>query len=125
MADTVKPRRWGWLVLFASTSTLLCCALPILLVSLGMGAVAASIYGEHFRFLRWFGLHEATTFGVTALILLAAGWALYRPGRSCPADPELARQCAGAQWWNVRLHWASILIWCAGFTAAFVLPLLA
>jgi len=119
-----KPRKWGWLVLFASVPTLLCCALPILLVSLGMGAVVASVYGEYFPFLRWFGLHEKTTFGVTALILLAAGWALYRPGRACPADPELAKQCASAHTWNVRLYWASVAIWCIGFTAAFVLPLL-
>lgn len=124
MPEQVKPRRWGWLVLFASVPTLLCCALPILLVSLGMGAVVASVYGKYFPFLRWFGLHEATTFGMTALILLAAGWALYRPGRACPADPELAKQCTGAHQWNVRLYWASILIWCIGFSAAFILPLL-
>lgn len=41
--ENKKPRNWGWLVLFASTGTLLCCALPIILVSLGMGAVVASM----------------------------------------------------------------------------------
>ena len=38
-----NPKCWGWLILFASTSTLLCCALPILLVSLGLGAVVVSM----------------------------------------------------------------------------------
>ena len=33
----------GWLTLFITSGTLLCCALPILLVSLGFGAVAASL----------------------------------------------------------------------------------
>ena len=123
MPDLQRPRTWGWLILFASMPTLLCCALPILLVSLGMGAVVASVYGEYFPFLRWFGLHEETTFGVTSLILLAAGLALYRPGRACPSDQELARQCESAHRWNVRLYWTSVLIWCVGFSAAYVPPL--
>ena len=33
----LQSRRWGWLVVFTTTSTLLCCALPIALVSLGLG----------------------------------------------------------------------------------------
>ena len=123
MPDLQIPRRWGWLVLFASVPTLLCCALPILLVSLGMGAVVASVYGEYFPFLRWFGLYEQVTFGVSAIILLAAGWALYRSGRACPSDRELGIQCASAHRWNVRLYWTSVLIWCVGFSAAYVLPL--
>lgn len=32
-----------WLTLFLSSGTLFCCALPILLVSLGFGATAASL----------------------------------------------------------------------------------
>lgn len=30
-----KPRRWSWLLLFTTSGTLLCCAIPITLVSLG------------------------------------------------------------------------------------------
>jgi hypothetical protein len=117
-----KPRKWGVWILFASTTTLLCCALPILLVSLGLGAVAASLYGDYFPWLQWFGRNEAITFGVTALILFIAGWTLYRPGRTCPADTELAALCNKAHRWNVRFYWGSVLIWCIGFTAAFLLP---
>jgi mercuric ion transport protein len=119
-----KPRKWGVLVLFASIPTLFCCALPILLVSLGMGSVVASIYGEHLPFLQWFGRHEATTFGITALILFAGGWVLYRSGRTCPVDPELAKQCDIAQKWNVRFFWGAVVIWCIGAFSAFVLPLI-
>jgi len=119
-----KPKKWGVWVLFASTATLLCCALPILLVSLGLGAVAASLYGEYFPWLQWFGRNEHITFGGTALILIIAGWALYRPGRACPADPELGMLCAKAHKWNIRFFWGSVVIWCIGFIAAFLLPLL-
>ena len=123
VADTQKPRKWGVLILFASTTTLLCCALPILLVSLGMGAVVASIYGDYFPWLQWFGRNEEITFSTTALILLIAGWVLYRPGRTCPADPELAKACNTAHKWNTRFYWASVAIWCIGAFAAFVMPL--
>ena len=120
-----KPRKWGVLILFASVPTLLCCALPILLVSLGMGSVVASLYGDYFPWLRWFGLHEHITFGVTAAILLVAGWTIYRPGRTCPADPELAKACNSAHKWNVRFYWGAVIIWCIGAFSAFVMPLFA
>ncbi len=120
-----KPRKWGILVLFASVPTLLCCAQPILLVSLGMGSVVASIYGEHLPFLRWFGLHEGITFGITAFILIVAGWSLYRSGRTCPADPELAAACNSTHKWNVGFYWGAVGIWCIGAFSAFVLPIMA
>jgi len=34
---------FGWLTLFFTTTTLVCCALPIVLVSLGLGALMASL----------------------------------------------------------------------------------
>ena len=122
MDKQAKPRKWGVLMLFASIPTLLCCALPIILVSLGMGSVVASMYGEYFPWLRWFGLHENITFGVSAIILAVAGWILYRPGRSCPSDPELAKQCNSANKWNSRFFFGSVAIWCVGAFSAFVLP---
>ena len=124
MANLKKPRKWGVLILFASTTTLLCCALPVLLVSLGMGAVVASIYGEHLPFLGTLGLYKEWTFGITVGLLALAGWILYRPGRSCPSDPELAATCNIAYKWNVRLFWGSVVIWFIGAFAAFALPLL-
>ncbi len=120
-----RPGKWGVLLLFASVPTLLCCALPILLVSLGMGSVVAALYGEYFPFLRWFGRHEYATFGVTAFILAVSGWVIYCPGRSCPADPKLAAACNSAHKWNVRFYWGAVAIWCIGAFSAFILPLFA
>lgn len=120
MSDIKKPRKWGVLILFASTTTLLCCALPIVLVSLGMGAVVASVYGEHLPFLGLLGLHKDWTFNLTAGVLVLAGWLLYRPGRACPADIELAKACASAHKWNIRLYWLSVAVWCFGFVTAYM-----
>ena len=38
-----KPRTWSWMLLLTTSATLICCAIPILLVTLGMGAVVASM----------------------------------------------------------------------------------
>lgn len=114
------PRKWGWFILFTSTTTLVCCVLPIVLVSLGFGATVALMYGE-LPFLAFLGIHKEWTFALTALILLAAAWALYRPGRTCPADPELVRAGQSADKWNRRLFLAALGIWIVSFFAAYLL----
>jgi hypothetical protein len=121
---TIKSGKWGWLILLTSFSTLVCCAIPIILVSFGMGAVVAALY-SNLPFLSFVGIHKEWTFGITALILVFAAWALFHSGRSCPVDPVLAKACASAQKWNKRLFWISAFIWCVGFfTAYLLLPLM-
>jgi len=66
---TNKPRQWGILLLFVSVPTLICCALPILLISLGFGATVASLYSEQLPFLQWFGLNSAIIFIISGSIL--------------------------------------------------------
>jgi hypothetical protein len=72
-------RRWGWLVLFTSSSTLICCALPIFLVTLGLGAVSATLF-ETLPFLVTLAKHKLWMFVGSAAMLALGGWALYRPG---------------------------------------------
>ena len=35
-AKTFEQARWGWFILFTSSTTLVCCAMPILLVALAL-----------------------------------------------------------------------------------------
>ncbi|GAB4144116.1 MAG: hypothetical protein Tsb0016_13520 [Sphingomonadales bacterium] len=119
-----RPHKWGWLVLLTSATTLICCVIPILLVSLGFGAAVAALYGN-LPLLTVMGQNEAWTFGVTALVLLVAAWALFRPGRACPADPVLAKACQGADKWNRRLFYVSTALWSISFfTVYLLLPIL-
>ena len=123
-APLKKPRSWGWLVLFASFSTLLCCALPIILVSLGMGAVVASL-AANLPILIVLSQHKIWMFLATAGILGLAGWSLFRPGRSCPTDPELAERCKNVDKWNARFFWSAVVVWGIGFITAYLLPFIA
>ncbi len=110
--------------LFTSTGTLVCCALPILLVSIaGMGAFVASMT-RSFPILVTLSQHKAWVFALSGVMLVAAGWLLWRPGRACPVDPALAELCNRLQTWNRRVISVSCAIWAIGFFAAFLaLPL--
>lgn len=109
-----------FLALFASAGTLICCALPIALVTLGLGAAVVGLTGA-LPWLVTLSRHKEWVFAVSALLLLAAGWALYRRGRSCPADPQLGLLCSRLDRWNRRIYWTSIAVWGIGFFAAFLL----
>lgn len=113
----------SWLTLFASTGTLICCALPIALVTLGMGATVAALTSS-FPILITLSQHKIWVFGFSALLLGVSGWLLYRPGRRCPRDPELGALCEKTNRWNRRVYWTSVAIWGIGFFAAYLaLPL--
>lgn len=113
----------SWLALFTSTGTPICCALPIALVTLGLGAAVVSLTST-FPFLIVLSQHKIWVFTFSAFMLAVSGWMLYRPGRACPTDPETGRLCDRAQIWNRRIYWTSVAIWGTGFFAAYVaLPL--
>lgn len=119
----LKETALGWLTLFAASGTLICCALPIILVALGLGATVAA-FTSSFPLLITIAQHKTWVFTGSGALLLLSGWAMYRSRRNCPADPELARVCEWAQVWNRRILWSAAVIWGVGFVAAYLaLPL--
>jgi hypothetical protein len=122
-SSRLKEGHLTWLTLFASTGTLICCALPIILVTLGLGATVAALTSV-FPFLITLSEHKAWIFAFSAIMLTLSGWLLYRTGRSCPSDHETADLCRKANLWNRRIYWSSVIIWCIGAFAAYLaLPL--
>jgi len=111
------------LTLFTTTGTLICCALPIFLVTLGLGATVAAMTST-FPFLIILSQHKAWVFTFSGLMLGFSGWLLYRPGRSCPTDMALGQACSRLHVWNRRIYWTTIVLWLIGFFAAYMaLPL--
>ena len=119
----LKQTGLSWLTLGASAGTLICCALPIILVTLGMGATVAA-FTSSFPLLVTIAQHKAWAFAGSGTMLLLSGWLMYRPGRVCPADPELGRLCDQTQVWNRRIYWTSVTLWVIGFFAAYLALLL-
>lgn len=120
----VVDKSWlRWVTLFTTSSTLLCCALPILLVSLGLGSVVASM-NYNIPGMFWLAQHKYWTLTISALMLSFLAWMIWRPNQSCPSDPELAQYCESSKKWNKRIFWVSVIAWSIGvFFSLILLPL--
>jgi hypothetical protein len=113
------------LSLFSSGSTLICCALPALLVALGAGATLSSLITAVPQ-LVWFSENKATVFGFAALMLLASGVMQWRARQlPCPIDPVLAQACMRTRRIALWTYVLSVLAFLAGGFFAFVAPYLA
>jgi len=122
-STTKKESSLTWLALFTTTGTLVCCAIPITLVTLGMGATVASMV-SNFPFLITLSENKPWVFGISGFLMIASGYMMYRPGRSCPTDQKLGELCNKSHIWNRRIFWFSVILWSIGFFAAFIaLPL--
>ncbi|WP_298924136.1 hypothetical protein [uncultured Ramlibacter sp.] len=125
---TVQARSGLWAsvaTLFASSGTLVCCALPALLVALGAGAALSSLVAAVPQ-LVWLSEHKEALFIAAGLMLAASGalqWA--NRGAPCPVDPRLRDACLRTRKLSLRLYWLSLGVYAVGGWFAFVQPLLA
>ena len=127
--DLTQPMATGlWasvLSLFASSSTLICCALPALLVALGAGAVLSSLVAV-FPQLVWVSEHKEVVFVLAGLMLSASGVLQWRNRNApCPIDPALRDACLRTRTWSARVYGVSVLLYLVGGWFAFVAPWLA
>lgn len=105
--------------LFTSLSTLLCCALPALLVALGAGAVLAQVVTT-VPGLIWISENKLIVFGVAAIMLALAGLALYYARNlPCPIDPAEAKACDRARRYSKITYIISVVIYLTGTLFAF------
>ncbi|MFN4024255.1 MAG: hypothetical protein ACK4MQ_05450 [Hyphomonas sp.] len=123
--DDIRPPSTlpAFLSLFTSTGTLICCALPALLVSLGAGAVMAGLI-EAVPQIVWLGRNKELVFGIAGALLLASGlWQWHARNLPCPADRAQAAACARARkvsWivWGISVALFVIGAFFAFFAAA-------
>lgn len=120
-----EPTSWRLAVLptlslFTSLSTLVCCALPALLVTLGMGAALAGLVTAVPQ-LVWLSEHKALTFGTAGVLLAGAGYMLWRARNApCPADPAQARACARMRRFSVWTYFVSLALYLTAVFFAFL-----
>jgi hypothetical protein len=113
----------SYITLFATTGTLVCCALPIVLVSVGLGAAVASLTSL-FPGLVLLSKYKLWVFASSGVLLGVTAWSIWRPGRACPADPVLAAKCVKAERLSRCVFWSAVAVWGVGFFAAYLaLPL--
>lgn len=109
----------AFLSLFTSTGTLICCALPALLVSLGAGAVMAGLI-EAVPQITWLGKHKGIVFSIAGILLLISGaWQWHARNLPCPADKAKAAACARARKISWVVWWVSVALFAIGAFFAF------
>lgn len=108
--------------LFASSSTLICCALPSLFVVLGAGASFASLLTV-FPFLIVLSQYKLAI-SLTALTTIAlAGFAHYKTAHlPCPADPELGRACLQSRRLARLVYYVSVSIFAFATIFTYLVP---
>lgn len=108
------------LSLFTSMGTLLCCALPALLVTLGMGAALAGFVGS-VPWITGISDYKVYVFAGAGIMLALSAFLQWR-GRfaPCPIDPAKAKACMRLRKisWGILIF--SILIYLTGFFFAFL-----
>jgi hypothetical protein len=109
------------LTVLSSFSTLLCCALPALLVSIGAGAVFASVVSTVPQ-LVWLSEHKVPLFAFAGLMIALSGVSAYRTRHApCPVDPAQAASCIRVRRWSARIFYLSAVLYVIGFFFAFLL----
>ncbi len=113
----------SFLSLFTSGSTLICCALPALLVSIGAGAAMAGLVTT-FPQIVWLSEHKVALFSIAGVMLIASGVMQWRAqSLPCPADPALAAACTRTRKVSLVIYWISAGIYVVGFFFAFLAPI--
>lgn len=114
---------WGALIsLLASSGTLVCCAIPALLVALGAGAALSSLVSV-FPQIVWLSEHKEGLFLFAGLMMLVGGGMLWRNRRApCPTDPALRDACLRTRRVSIRLYAVSVFCCLLGAWFAFVQP---
>jgi len=126
-ARSGESRLLGYFGLFSSVSTLLCCALPSLLVLLGFGATVGSLLAA-VPWLVTLSRHKEWIFAPTALLIAANFYYVYRvvprllvQRGTCPADDPEA--CARATRFSRVILWCSTVLIAVGGSVAYILPM--
>ncbi len=108
--------------LVTSLSTLVCCTLPAVLITLGMGAALSSLTANVPQLI-WISERKPLVFG-GSLLLLCLAWLMRYLTRNmpCPADPAAAKACARLRKIGGWVLYAGFAVWAVGAFSAFILP---
>ena len=122
---TEMPGRWlAFLSLFTSTGTLICCALPALLVALGAGAALSTLISK-VPGLVWISEYKEAVFVFAGIMLTVSGWLQWRSRFApCPVDAAQRNACLRTRRSSALVYGASVVVFMVGGFFAFILPLL-
>ncbi len=108
--------------LFATSSTLVCCAIPALLVALGAGAALSSLVSV-FPQVVWLSEYKLAVFVFAGLMMLGSGVLQWRNRNApCPTDPALRDACLRTRKVSLVVYAVSVAFYLIGGWFALVQP---
>jgi len=109
-----------FLSLFTSVGTLVCCALPALLVTIGAGAVLAGLVSTVPQ-LVILSTYKVEVFVLAGVLIFITGLYQWRMRNApCPSDPRQAAACSRMRSINKVVFMLSLLLYSVGFFFAFI-----
>ena len=113
----------NYLSLFTSSGTIICCALPALLVSMGVGAALSSFIAV-FPQLAILSIYKIPIFIGAFIMLIIAGMLQYQSrGLPCPSDKKQVYACMQTRKASMIIYFTSVGIFIIGLLFAFIIPL--
>mgnify|MGYP001291274494 CR=1 FL=1 len=112
-----------FLSLFTSLSTLLCCALPALLILLGFGAVFAGLTASIPQII-WLAERKGLLFSIGGILLFLASLIERKKQDLMACNPKSPEACSQTSNWSKKLLYISYILYAIGFVTAFLFPLL-
>lgn len=108
------------LALFGSFSTLFCCALPALFVSLGAGAALIGLVSAVPQLI-WVSAHKIPLFIFAGVMLTISGVSRYISRNApCPMDAGEAKACKRLRRIGFGVFCCSLALYATGFYFAFI-----
>jgi len=118
----MEDKTANYFSLFASSSTLICCALPALFVALGAGASFASLIGT-FPFLIVLSHYKVEISLFAFVMIVFAGYVNYKTYHMpCPADPEIGRLCMQTRKRSRIMYYVSVAIFLFATVFTYIVP---
>ena len=124
--ERTSSRILGWVSLFTSAGTLVCCALPSLLVLVGLGATVASLLSAA-PWLVTLSQHKGWVFASAGLLMALNVVYVYgltprlrAAHRTCSSD-DAGSPCGPAERFTRVMLWISVALYGAGVFTAYAL----
>lgn len=126
---STSSNRWqqslsSFLALFTSTGTLICCALPALVVAIAGGSAMVSLLST-FPWLVTLSKYSGWIFLIAGIMIFFSGILILKPKGSLACSITGGKGCEAAGRFQNMMFWTSVVIYSFGlFTAYGLLPLL-
>lgn len=122
---SLKSQRFvSILSLFSSGGTLICCAIPAVLVAIGAGASLAGLVSV-FPQIVWLSEHKVMIFVVSGILILSSVLITWvNRNAPCSIDPQKADACKRLRKWSTVSLGIAILFYVIGASFAFIIPAL-